>query len=66
MSAYRKEAPILLISFFSTLLLDLKFTILLGVILSLMIYLRKMSKSKLQQKCQIVKPLEVNLSQALH
>jgi SulP family sulfate permease len=46
----KKEAAILLITFFSTLLLDLEFAILLGVILSLMIYLRKTSKPKLQPR----------------
>jgi SulP family sulfate permease len=46
----KKEAAILLITFFSTLLLDLEFAILLGVILSLMVYLRKTSKPKLQPR----------------
>jgi SulP family sulfate permease len=50
MTTDRKEAAILLITFFSTLLLDLEFAILLGVILSLMIYLRKTSKPKLQPR----------------
>ncbi|MCZ6724582.1 MAG: SulP family inorganic anion transporter [Gammaproteobacteria bacterium] len=45
--ADKNEAGILIVTFLSTLFLKLEFAILLGVILSLMIYLRKTSKPKL-------------------
>ncbi|MCP4188406.1 MAG: SulP family inorganic anion transporter [Gammaproteobacteria bacterium] len=43
----KNEAVVLTVTFFSTLFLELEFAILLGVILSLMIFLRKTSKPKL-------------------
>lgn len=43
----KNEAMVLSVTFFSTLFLELEFAILLGVILSLMIFLRKTSKPKL-------------------
>lgn len=43
----KNEGMVLLVTFFSTLFLELEFAILLGVILSLMIFLRKTSKPKL-------------------
>jgi len=45
--ADKNEAMVLLVTFFSTLFLELEFAILLGVILSLMIFLRKTSRPKL-------------------
>ena len=42
----KNEAMVLLVTFFSTLFLELEFAILLGVILSLMIFLRKTSRPK--------------------
>ncbi len=42
----KNEAMVLLVTFFSTLLLELEFAILLGVILSLMIFLRKTSRPR--------------------
>lgn len=47
LSADKNEAMVLLVTFFSTLFLELELAILLGVILSLMIFLRKTSKPKL-------------------
>ncbi|MCP4431837.1 MAG: SulP family inorganic anion transporter [Gammaproteobacteria bacterium] len=47
LSADKNDAMVLLVTFFSTLFLELEFAILLGVILSLMIFLRKTSKPKL-------------------
>lgn len=47
LSTDKNEAMVLLVTFFSTLFLELEFAILLGVILSLMIFLRKTSKPKL-------------------
>jgi SulP family sulfate permease len=49
-AADRKEAGVLIVTFLSTLLLDLEFAILLGVVLSLMFYLRKTSKPKLEPR----------------
>ncbi|MCP3688260.1 MAG: SulP family inorganic anion transporter [Gammaproteobacteria bacterium] len=43
----RNEAVVLTVTFFSTLFVELEFAILLGVILSLMIFLRKTSRPKL-------------------
>ncbi|MDH5353380.1 MAG: SulP family inorganic anion transporter [Gammaproteobacteria bacterium] len=43
----KNEGMVLLVTFFSTLFLELEFAILLGVILSLMIFLRKTSRPKL-------------------
>jgi SulP family sulfate permease len=48
LKADKNEAMVLLVTFFSTLFLELEFAILLGVILSLMIFLRKTSKPRLQ------------------
>ena len=48
--ADKNEAMVLLVTFFSTLFLELEFAILLGVILSLMIFLRKTSRPKLQPR----------------
>jgi len=42
----KNEAMVLLVTFFSTLFLELEFAILLGVILSLMIFLRKTSRPR--------------------
>ena len=47
LKADKNEAMVLLVTFFSTLFLELEFAILLGVILSLMIFLRKTSRPKL-------------------
>ncbi len=47
LTADKNEAMVLLVTFFSTLFLELDFAILLGVILSLMIFLRKTSRPKL-------------------
>ncbi len=43
----KNEAVVLMVTFFSTLFLELEFAILLGVILSLIIFLRKTSRPKL-------------------
>ena len=48
LKADKNEAMVLLVTFFSTLFLELEFAILLGVILSLMIFLRKTSKPKMR------------------
>jgi SulP family sulfate permease len=48
--ADKNEAGILIVTFLSTLFLKLEFAILLGVILSLMIFLRKTSKPKLMPR----------------
>ena len=47
LTADKNEAMVLLVTFFSTLFLELEFAILLGVILSLMIFLRKTSRPRL-------------------
>jgi len=46
-SADRTEAMIMAVTFFATLFLELEFALLFGVILSLMVYLRRTSKPKL-------------------
>jgi len=50
LKADKNEAMVLLVTFFSTLFLELEFAILLGVILSLMIFLRKTSRPKLSPR----------------
>lgn len=47
LSADKNEAMVLIVTFLSTLFMELEFAILLGVILSLMIFLRKTSRPKL-------------------
>jgi SulP family sulfate permease len=48
--ADKNEALVLCVTFFSTLFLELEFAILLGVVLSLMFFLRKTSKPKLEPR----------------
>lgn len=48
--ADRTEAGVMIVTFFSTLLFKLDFAILLGVVLSLMVYLRKTSKPRLTSR----------------
>ena len=48
--ADKNEALVLCVTFFSTLFLELEFAILLGVVLSLMFFLRKTSKPKLESR----------------
>lgn len=48
--ADKNEAAVLCVTFLSTLFLDLEFAILLGVMLSLMVFLRKTSKPRLEPR----------------